>query len=131
MLVDQTNYEIPLELESATLRVDVDRDSSIHDESWVFIDFDGPDDEGHTKLTLEEAGKLHDRLGLILGRVSIDRELIHVPHGPRGLNEDLADANYLRSAADRWRTRRLMGFNLTATVAGILDTLADKLERKA
>lgn len=129
-LVDRTNETIPLSMPHQgvnTLSVDIDQDSSIWPEPWVWLMFDGGD-EFWSRVTLEEAGKLHDRLGRILDRVSIDRADLHIPHGPVDVTVNEADAQYLRSAADRWRTRKIMGFNLTATVAGILETLADKIE---
>lgn len=85
MLVDQTNETIPLEqhkpmldddgrlLHFAQLNVDVDSDSSFTPSVWVDISLtDDEHDSDRIKLTLGEAGLLHDRLGLILGRSGID-----------------------------------------------------------
>lgn len=74
-LVDQTNRDIPLSIEGLLMTVDVDSDSSFDPPAWVDIDFSDPDgrhavDDESVSLTLEEAGKLHDRLELILGRVA-------------------------------------------------------------
>lgn len=70
-LEDRTNEEIPLAMPGqGTLSVDVDSDSHIWPEPWVWMMFDGGN-EHWARLTLEEAGKLHDRLGLILGRDSV------------------------------------------------------------
>ncbi len=78
-LVDQTNETIPLsihasrdfvgEYEEASMSVDVDFDSSMEPSTWVWLMFNWAD-EPWFRLTLEEAGALHDRLGLILGRSS-------------------------------------------------------------
>lgn len=72
-LEDHTNREIDLTIEGLTMTVDVDSDSSFDPRIWVDIDFydrEGrhPVDDESVSLTFEEAGKLHDRLGLILGR---------------------------------------------------------------
>lgn len=66
-LIDRTNETIPLALHRDTLYVDVDQDSSVHPEPWIWISPDGEDDFA-LRLTFEEAGLMHDRLGLILGR---------------------------------------------------------------
>lgn len=67
-LEDRTNEEIELTMPGqGTLSVDIDRDSHVWPEPWVWLMFDGGD-EHWSRLTLEEAGMLHDRLGLILGR---------------------------------------------------------------
>uniref|UniRef100_A0AAU6R655 Uncharacterized protein n=1 Tax=Micrococcus phage Kurnik TaxID=3092208 RepID=A0AAU6R655_9CAUD len=80
MLEDRTNEKISLSLHQplyhgygnysdAELVVDVDSDSSYEPPQWVFIDWsDRAHDSDTIKLTAEEAGLLHDRLGLILGR---------------------------------------------------------------
>lgn len=53
----------------AELNVDVDGDSSCDPRHWVHICWtDDEHDSDRIKLTYEEAGLLHDRLGLILGR---------------------------------------------------------------
>lgn len=82
-LIDRTNEEItlsqhePLKGENEVgayfhepaLYVDADSDSSFTPSSWVGIHFtDAEHDSDRIKLTYEEAGLLHDRLGLILGR---------------------------------------------------------------
>lgn len=79
MLVDETNYTIPLSLHepmevdvAAHLNVDADSDSSFDPSHWVYIHLtDDEHDSDRVKLTYEEAGLLHDRLGLILGRKAI------------------------------------------------------------
>ena len=53
----------------AHLDVDHDSDSSFDPSHWVnFCWTDDEHDSDRIKLTYEEAGLLHDRLGLILGR---------------------------------------------------------------
>jgi hypothetical protein len=69
-LVDRTNEEIALEMEDTTLYVDVDQDSSVWPDQWVWLAFEDHEYEHALRLTLDEAGLLHDRLGLILGRQS-------------------------------------------------------------
>lgn len=49
----------------------------------------------------------------------------HVPHGPAGISADLADADYLRTAAERIGQQRWFGSNLSATLAGHLHAVAD------
>lgn len=82
MLVDQTNETIPLSIhagrdfvgegEEASMSVDIDSDSSDNPPVWVWLMFNWAD-EPWFQLTLEEAGLLHDRLGLILGRSGSER----------------------------------------------------------
>jgi hypothetical protein len=74
-MTDRTNevIELSLEADGDQIRCDIDQDSSIHHEPWVWLDFEPIDNlsekETHSRrLTLHEAGLLHDRLGLILGR---------------------------------------------------------------
>lgn len=77
MLVDDTNETIPLSIHAAkdyieegceaSISVDLDFDSSYEPSSWVWLMFNWHD-EPWFRLTLEEAGLLHDRLSLILGR---------------------------------------------------------------
>jgi hypothetical protein len=75
-LIDRTNEDIALSMPrhrydsgKGNLYVDVDADSSIHHERWVNLQVtDYAHDGDIISLTLEEAGLLHDRLGLILGR---------------------------------------------------------------
>jgi hypothetical protein len=73
-LIDQTNEVIALALETARqqqptqIRVDVDRDSSIWPEPWVYLHVEDGTDMDPIYLTYDEAGLLHDRLALILGR---------------------------------------------------------------
>jgi hypothetical protein len=67
-LIDETNYEILLSMEGGIpLHTDSDFDSSVSFEPWVWLMFGG-DEEPWFRMTLEEAGRLHDRLGLILRR---------------------------------------------------------------
>lgn len=74
-LVDRTNETIVLSLEvgldgePATVNVDAEYDSSFTppDRVWLMFATDG---EPWFKLTYEEAGLFHDRLGLILGRAA-------------------------------------------------------------
>jgi len=75
-LVDRTNETIQCKMpgESA-LYVDVDSDSHIWPEPWVIIDPIEDDEAGHYRLTFQEAGLLHDRLGLILGRANATPDL--------------------------------------------------------
>lgn len=68
-LDDRTNETIQLAMNDGEIYVDVDSDSSIWPEPWVWIADQYDEDRPALQLTLEEAGKLHDRLGLILGRV--------------------------------------------------------------
>lgn len=85
MLEDRTNETIPLAqhapmldddgriLHHAQLDVDLDSDSSYIPSIWVFISLtDSEHDSDTIQLTLGEAGLLHDRLGLILGRSGTD-----------------------------------------------------------
>lgn len=76
-LIDQTNRTILLSMEEqydddyachpVTLSVDVDFESSLTPSNWVWLMLDS--EEGPWfHMTYEEAGLLHDRLGLILGR---------------------------------------------------------------
>ena len=72
---DRTNevIELSLEADGEQIRCDIDQDSSVHHEPWVWLDFEpieqsAPRDPHSRRLTLDEAGRLHDRLGLILGR---------------------------------------------------------------
>lgn len=79
-LTDRTNETIPLSihrplvedgviLHHAQLDVDIDSDSSFIPSIWVHIALtDDEHDSDRIKLSLTEAGLLHDRLGLILGR---------------------------------------------------------------
>lgn len=78
-MTDRTNETIslslhrPLEagstLTPAELLVDHDYDSSFTPAEWVAISLtDSSHDSDTMRLTSEEAGLLHDRLGLILGR---------------------------------------------------------------
>jgi hypothetical protein len=74
-LVDQTNEKIDLSLElpgGLTLGLDIDSDSSIHHEPWIWLDVmnrEYDDVEEHSwRVNLAEAGLMHDRLGLLLGR---------------------------------------------------------------
>lgn len=75
-LNDRTNGEIELSqhggidgMKHGYLYVDTDSDSSFTPSSWVGIHFtDDEHDSDRIKMTYEEAGLLHDRLGLILGR---------------------------------------------------------------
>lgn len=66
------------------------------------------------------------------GMVTIPRP--HVPHGPQGTPEDVADANYLREAAQKLETHyKPFGSNLRATVVQLLrdaaDAVADEREQ--
>lgn len=65
-LIDRTNETIPLAIGAADLTVDVDADSSVWPEPWVFLE-DSRDGGDAIYLTYAEAAKLHDRLGRILG----------------------------------------------------------------
>lgn len=57
----------------AELYVDADSDSSFDPSHWVAIHLtDEVNDSSAIKLTYDEAGLLHDRLGLILGRSGRD-----------------------------------------------------------
>jgi len=68
-LVDETNREIPLSLEGGvTLSVDADHESTRKPAEIVWIIVDDDHHEPIYRLTYDEARKLHDRLGLILGR---------------------------------------------------------------
>lgn len=78
MLTDRTNETIALSLHEparpAELYVDADSDSSFSPSEWVDICItDVRHDSDNIKLTYAEAGRLHDRLGLILGRSGISR----------------------------------------------------------
>lgn len=77
-LVDRTNETIPLSQHfqldwpggscPAQIVVDADGDSSYDPPQWVHIDWtDHAHDADSIKLTYQEAGQLHDRLGRILG----------------------------------------------------------------
>jgi hypothetical protein len=56
----------------------------------------------------------------------------HVPHGPKGISSDEADANYLRIAARNIEHARCCGSNLTTTVVRLLhDAAAALTERSA
>lgn len=74
-LVDRTNEEIELSLERPVgfvLKLDIDRDSSVHTEPYLWLEvahefYDDVESQAW-RMTLEEAGRAHDRLGLILGR---------------------------------------------------------------
>ena len=71
MLTDTTNLRIPLSIGSTGeaeeyLEVDADGDSSFDPSAWVHVFLSEYDDVFN--MTYEEAGLLHDRLGLILGR---------------------------------------------------------------
>lgn len=73
-LIDQTNAVIILSLEADgdQIRCDIDADPHVHHEPWVWLDFEPIDDQSgrecHSRrLTLDEASRLHARLGLILG----------------------------------------------------------------
>lgn len=75
-LEDRTNESIDLVLHIADevgdrgIVVDVDSDSYYWHEPWVNISLtDDEHDSDTIRLTLDEAGLLHDRLGLILGRM--------------------------------------------------------------
>lgn len=73
-LEDRTNETIPLSMEyaGASITTDVDSDSYFDPTHWVTLDVeDGRLLDASVQLTYDEAGLLHDRLGLILGR---DRE---------------------------------------------------------
>ncbi len=65
-LVDTTNETIAT-IGGHVLRVDVDSDSSFDPSHWVYI-YDEMDDEVTHRISYEEAAKLHDRLGRILGK---------------------------------------------------------------
>jgi len=74
-LVDRTNEEIPLSLMSSlndTLYVDADFDSALNPTDWVHFSSHLEDDL-YFKMTYAEAGLLHDRLGLILGRSGTEK----------------------------------------------------------
>ena len=51
----------------------------------------------------------------------------HVPHGPKGIPEHEADADYLRHAAKNLRWAGVLGSNLTETVAQMCEAAADAL----
>lgn len=73
-LVDRTNETIPLSLHAGPyneITVDHDSDSSLTPpyRVHVYSDVDGRDFAFN--MTYEEAGLLHDRLGLILGRSGV------------------------------------------------------------
>lgn len=79
-LVDQTNETIHLDIEARwsgyanfALTTDVDQDSHVWPDQWVWLTFDDNEYEPAYRLTLEGAGLLHDRLGLILGREPLKR----------------------------------------------------------
>lgn len=72
-MTDRTNETVELSLEAneVHLGLDTDMDSLIHHEPWVWLDIltpEDPDKHPSFRVTLAEAGRLHDRLGLILGR---------------------------------------------------------------
>lgn len=73
-LVDRTNESIPLSIHGGEpIVVDTDFDSSLTPPQRVHV-FGNPDDQDFGfNLTYEEAGLLHDRLGLILGRPTVER----------------------------------------------------------
>lgn len=79
-LEDRTNELIVLSLHApaeigvpAQLSVDVDSDSSVSPSPWIDIALtDADHDSDAINMTHEEAGLLHDRLGLILGRPKVD-----------------------------------------------------------
>lgn len=78
-MTDRTNEEISLSMHDqvhggvvhpAVLEVDFDSDSALRPMAWVHLALTDADHDSDTiRLTLHEAGLLHDRLGLILGRV--------------------------------------------------------------
>lgn len=91
-LIDRTNERIPLSQHlplkyvrdeegrwpegehEPQLYVDADSDSSCDPSQWVGIHLtDSRHDSDRITLTYEEAGLLHDRLGLILGRSGTER----------------------------------------------------------
>ena len=60
-------------------------------------------------------------------QISIPRP--HVPHGPKGLTEDEADANYLRVAAsDLDEYYKPFGSNLRATIVKLIRDTAEAIE---
>ena len=61
----------------------------------------------------------------------VRRSRAHVPYGPKHLSADEADADYLRAAVRNIEFSRCMGSNLTATVAAILNDLADQIDPRA
>lgn len=60
------------------------------------------------------------------GQIVVERP--HVPHGPKGVPTEQADAAYLRQAARNIEHSRCMGSNLTRTVTRLLHEVADALE---
>lgn len=50
-----------------------------------------------------------------------------VPYGPEHLSADEADAAYFREASRTLEQRQAFGSNLTRTIAGLLDNVADQL----
>ena len=58
---------LPTVLEPASLSIDADGDSSQTPDSWIWFSF-FVDDEPAYRLTYEEAEKVYDRLGRILGK---------------------------------------------------------------
>ncbi|MGN6324510.1 hypothetical protein [Pseudolysinimonas sp.] len=92
-LIDRTNEDIALSMRrhrydsgKGTLNVDVDRDSSVWPEPWIYLSLvDDSHDAEPIYLTLDEAAKLHDRLGRILGLrehapIAFDdvRDVVHI-----------------------------------------------------
>lgn len=54
-----------------------------------------------------------------------------VPFGPKGVPVNVADADYLRSAAGNIEFARRLGSNLTATVVKLLNDAADAVDPPA
>lgn len=112
-LVDQTNFEIPLLLElaihgvpSETLQIDTDQDSSFYPEPWVYFSL-GVQEDVRFLATLEEAGRIHDRLGLILGRgsrVTVDSYPFAVIPAQPGESDD-DHVVYQHSSGIRWQVK--------------------------
>jgi hypothetical protein len=70
-LVDRTNETIPLSIHADPdneINVDHDFDSSLTPPHRVHVYSNVDSQDFGFNMTYEEAGKLHDRLGLILGR---------------------------------------------------------------
>lgn len=68
---DRTNAEIPLSIHGDSIIVDHDSDSSLTPPHRIHV-YGNPDDQDFGfNLTYEEAGLLHDRLGLLLGRSGV------------------------------------------------------------
>lgn len=74
-LNDRTNETIPLAIElpaGAELCLDIDSDSHVWPEPWVWLEVNpgDPDRESHAwRLTIDEVEQARDRLNLILGAV--------------------------------------------------------------